>query len=115
MIGAAAPAAIPSPTQAVWHLGPVPLRAYALCIVLGIVLGVLVAERRWRAKGGRPDFVLDAAVWAVPLGVVGARAYHVITSPQAYFGAGGGPVRALNGGEGGLAIWGAVAGGASAR
>ncbi|NAZ75964.1 prolipoprotein diacylglyceryl transferase [Kineococcus sp. T13] len=112
MIGAAVRAAIPSPTQGVWHLGPVPLRAYALCIVLGIVLGVLIAERRWRAKGGRPDFVLDAAVWAVPLGVVGARVYHVITSPQAYFGAGGEPVRALYVWEGGLGIWGAVAGGA---
>ncbi|WP_432515312.1 prolipoprotein diacylglyceryl transferase [Kineococcus sp. SYSU DK001] len=106
------PAVLPSPTVAVWHLGPLPVRAYALCIVAGIVLGVLIAERRWRARGGRPDFVLDVAVWAVPLGVVGARVYHVITSPQAYFGAGGDPVRALYVWEGGLGIWGAIAGGA---
>ncbi|PRY17974.1 prolipoprotein diacylglyceryl transferase [Kineococcus rhizosphaerae] len=112
MIPAAFGTAIPSPTVAVWHLGPLPVRAYALCIVAGIVLGVLVAERRWRAKGGRQDFILDVAVWAVPLGVVGARLYHVITSPQAYFGAGGDPVRALYVWEGGLGIWGAIAGGA---
>jgi len=105
-------AAIPSPTQAVWHLGPVPVRAYALCIVAGIVVGVLIAERRWRAKGGREDFILDVAVWAVPAGVVGARIYHVITSPQAYFGPDGDPVRALFLWEGGLGIWGAIAGGA---
>ena len=103
---------LPSPTQAVWHLGPVPVRAYALCIVAGIVVGVLIAERRWRAKGGREDFILDVAVWAVPAGVIGARIYHVITSPQAYFGAGGDPVRALFIWEGGLGIWGAIAGGA---
>ncbi|WP_432563259.1 prolipoprotein diacylglyceryl transferase [Kineococcus sp. SYSU DK003] len=108
MIGAS----LPSPTVAVWHLGPVPIRAYALCIVVGIVLGVWIAERRWRARGGRDDFILDVAVWAVPLGVVGARLYHVLTSPEAYFGAGGDPVRALYVWEGGLGIWGAIAGGA---
>ena len=112
MIPAALAAALPSPTVGVWHLGPVPLRAYALCIVAGIVLGVVIAERRWQAKGGRKDFVLDAAVWAVPFGVVGARLYHVVTSPQAYFGEGGDPVRALYLWQGGLGIWGAIAGGA---
>lgn len=111
-LSAGVAAAIPSPTVAVWHLGPVPVRAYALCIVAGIVLGIVIAERRWRAKGGREDFILDVAVWAVPAGVVGARIYHVITSPQAYFGAGGDPVRALFIWEGGLGIWGAIAGGA---
>ncbi|GAB3216294.1 hypothetical protein GCM10027586_07990 [Kineococcus gypseus] len=89
------------------------MRAYALCILAGIVAGVVVAERRWRAKGGREGFVLDVAVWAVPLGVVGARVYHVITSPQAYFGQGGDPLRALFVWEGGLGIWGAIAGGAA--
>jgi prolipoprotein diacylglyceryl transferase len=112
VIPAALVTAIPSPTVAVWHLGPIPVRAYALCIVLGIVVGVVIAERRWQAKGGRKDFVLDVAVWAVPLGVVGARVYHLITSPQAYFGEGGHPIRALYVWEGGLGIWGAIAGGA---
>ncbi|WP_104432569.1 prolipoprotein diacylglyceryl transferase [Kineococcus xinjiangensis] len=103
---------IPSPVQAVWYLGPVPIRAYALCIVAGIVVGVLLSERLWRAKGGRPDLIADIAIWAVPFGVVGARIYHVITSPQAYFGPEGDPVRALYIWEGGLGIWGAVALGA---
>src|SRR5204862_514053 len=55
---------------------------------------------------------LDVAVWAVPFGIVGARIYHVITSPQEYFGAGGSPIRAFYIWESGVGIWGAVAGGA---
>ncbi|MFB9376343.1 prolipoprotein diacylglyceryl transferase [Kineococcus gynurae] len=103
---------IPSPTVAVWHLGPLPVRAYALCIIAGIVVGVWLTERRWRARGGRPDVTLDIVTWAVPLGVVGARLYHVISSPQAYFGEGGDPWRAFAIWDGGLGIWGAIALGA---
>jgi len=105
-------AAIPSPTTSVWHLFGFPIRAYALCIVLGIVVAVLVMEHRLRRRGVAPWASLDMAVWAVPFGIVGARIYHVITSPQDYFGAGGSPIRALYIWEGGLGIWGAVAGGA---
>ena len=105
-------AAIPSPTTSVWHIFGFPLRAYALCIVLGIVVSVLVMEYRLRRRGVAPWASLDMAVWAVPFGIVGARIYHVITSPQAYFGSGGDPVKALYIWEGGLGIWGAVAGGA---
>ena len=54
----------------------------------------------------------DIAIWAVPFGIIGGRIYHVITSPQAYFGAGGHPVDALRIWNGGLGIWGAVAFGA---
>jgi prolipoprotein diacylglyceryl transferase len=105
-------ASIPSPSAAVWHLGPVPLRAYALCIIEGIVLACIVTDRRMRSRGAPPWAVLDIAVWAVPFGIVGARIYHVISSPQAYFGEGGSLVKALYVWEGGLGIWGGVAGGA---
>jgi prolipoprotein diacylglyceryl transferase len=105
-------AAIPSPTTSVWHLFGFPIRAYALCIVLGIIVAVLVMEYRLRRRGVAPWASLDMAVWAVPFGIVGARIYHVITSPQDYFGAGGDPIRAFYIWEGGLGIWGAVAGGA---
>jgi prolipoprotein diacylglyceryl transferase len=105
-------AALPSPSTAVWHLGPIPIRAYALCIVLGIVLACVVTEARLRRRGAAPGAVLDIAVWAVPFGIVGARIYHVITSPQAYFGQNGHPIDAFKIWEGGLGIWGAVAGGA---
>ena len=106
------PLAIPSPAQGVWHLGPVPIRAYALCIVLGIVFAIWLGERRWRARGGQSGQVADVAMWAVPFGILGGRIYHVISSPQAYFGDDGDPVKALYVWEGGLGIWGAVALGA---
>ncbi|MFB4298964.1 prolipoprotein diacylglyceryl transferase [Actinomadura sp. NTSP31] len=103
---------IPSPSQGVWHLGPIPLRAYAIMIILGIVVAVWVGERRWTAKGGSPGTIIDVAVWAVPFGLVGGRLYHVITDAQRYFGSDGDPVRALEIWKGGLGIWGAIALGA---
>jgi prolipoprotein diacylglyceryl transferase len=102
-------ASIPSPTQGVWQLGPLPIRAYALFIILGIVLAAWIAERRWVARGGAPGDVLDIAVWAVPFGIVGGRLYHVFSTPQPYFGSGGHPLRAFAIWEGGLGIWGAIA------
>ncbi|MCW2665979.1 MAG: prolipoprotein diacylglyceryl transferase [Frankiales bacterium] len=101
-------AAIPSPSTGVWNLGPFPLRAYALCIILGVVVAVLVGERRWVARGGVRGTVGDVAVVAVPFGIVGARIYHVITSPAAYL---DDPVSALYVWQGGLGIPGGVAGG----
>jgi prolipoprotein diacylglyceryl transferase len=100
---------IPSPSEGVWYLGFFPVRGYALSIIAGIALAIWIGERRWRARGGEPGVVVDVAVWAVPLGIVGGRLYHVITSPQAYFGTGGDPVEALMIWKGGLGIWGAVA------
>ncbi|MGY0002726.1 prolipoprotein diacylglyceryl transferase [Micromonospora sp. I033] len=105
-------AALPSPGTAVWQLGPVPIRAYALCIIVGIVVACVVTEYRLRRRGVAPGAVLDIAVWAVPAGIIGARIYHVITSPEKYFGADGQPLKAFAIWEGGLGIWGAVAGGA---
>ncbi|GAB3862334.1 prolipoprotein diacylglyceryl transferase [Micromonospora andamanensis] len=105
-------AAIPSPSNAVWQLGPIPIRAYALCIIAGIAVACWVTERRLRQRGAAPGAVLDIAVWAVPAGIIGARIYHVITSPQQYFGTGGDWIRIFFIHEGGLGIWGAVAGGA---
>jgi prolipoprotein diacylglyceryl transferase len=102
-------AALPSPTQGVWELGPLPIRAYALCIVAGIIAAVVLTEKRWIARGGAPGDVLDIAVWAVPFGIVGGRIYHVISSPRPYFGEGGDPLKALAIWEGGLGIWGAIA------
>jgi prolipoprotein diacylglyceryl transferase len=105
-------AKIPSPTQGVWELGPIPLRAYALCIVLGIVAACFIADRRLRSRGAPPWVILDVAIWAVPFGIVGARIYHVLTSPEAYFGENGELIKAFKIWEGGLGIWGGIAGGA---
>ncbi|GLY71844.1 prolipoprotein diacylglyceryl transferase [Actinoallomurus iriomotensis] len=105
-------ASIPSPSQGVVHLGPLPLRGYALMIILGVIVAVWLGERRWVARGGTAGTVVDIAVWAVPFGLVGGRLYHVITDYQLYFGKNWHPVGALEVWNGGLGIWGAVAAGA---
>jgi len=103
---------IPSPSQGVWPLGPLPIRGYALCIILGIVLAIWLGERRWVARGGIAGEVSDLAIWAVPFGLVGGRLYHVITDWHLYFGEDKNPVTALYVWRGGLGIWGAIALGA---
>lgn len=104
---------IPSPSQGVWELGPVPLRAYALCIIAGIIVAVFWGNRRWVARGGNNGEVLDVAIWAVPFGLIGGRIYHVLTDWPTYFGDGPKePIDALKVWDGGLGIWGAVAFGA---
>jgi prolipoprotein diacylglyceryl transferase len=103
---------IPSPGEGVWHLGPLPIRAYALAIILGVVVAVWFGERRWVARGGQSGEVGDIALWAVPAGLVGARIYHVATDHNLYFGAGKNAWDALAVWHGGLGIWGAIAGGA---
>lgn len=109
----ALPASIPSPDQAVWNIGPVPLRAYALVIVAGIFLALAITNRRWASRGGNPGLVYDVALWAVPFGIVGGRLYHVLTDWPTYFGAGGSGISgAVAIWRGGLGIWGAVALGA---
>jgi prolipoprotein diacylglyceryl transferase len=107
----AVPLFIPSPSHGVWHLGPLPIRGYALCIIAGVLAAVWFGERRWVQRGGRPGEVTDIAFWAVPVGLVGARVYHVITDHDLYFGSGRNPLHALEIWNGGLAIWGAIAGG----
>ena len=105
-------ASIPSPGEGVWHLGGFPIRGYALCIILGVIVAVWVGDRRWVARGGTPGLVGDVAVWAVPFGLVGGRLYHVLTDPELYFGEGKSPITALYIWRGGLGIWGAISLGA---
>ena len=109
MISALA-ASIASPAQGVWHVGPVPVRAYALCIIVGIADCSGAHHGRWKALGNRGDDVADIAMWAVPAGIIGGRLYHVLTDWQTYFGSNGrGVLSALRIWDGGLGIWGAIA------
>ncbi|NHN54440.1 MULTISPECIES: prolipoprotein diacylglyceryl transferase [Actinomycetes] len=104
---------IPSPPWREWLLfGRLPIRAYALCIIAGVIIGTIVATRRWIARGGSRDAVETVALVSVPFGIVGARLYHVITDYQLYFGPGRTWYRAFFIWDGGLGIWGGVALGA---
>lgn len=104
---------IASPRAGVWYIGPFPLRAYALCIIAGIVVATIMTRRRWRARGGSIDTLESILVVAIPCGIVGARLYHVITDYELYIGPGRNLLDAVKIWNGGLGIWGAVAGGAA--
>ncbi len=100
----------PSPAQGVWHLGPLPIRAYALFIIAGIVAALLIGDRRWEARGGERGVIYDIALWTVPFGLIGGRLYHLATDWRTYWGPGGaGLGAAIRIWDGGLGIWGAVA------
>jgi len=103
---------IPSPSEGIWYLGPVPIRGYALSIILGIIVAIWLAERRWVARGGKQGEIADLAVWGIPFGLIGGRLYHVLTDHNLYFGEGRNPIEALYIWRGGLGIWGAIAMGA---
>jgi len=80
-----------------------------LCILVGIVFSIWLGRRRYATLGGNPDEILDIAIYVIPAGIIGGRLYHVITSPDAYFGSGGHPLDALKIWQGGMGIWGAIA------
>jgi prolipoprotein diacylglyceryl transferase len=99
---------LPSPSRVLWRVGPVGVNGYALCVVLGIVAALWVAERRYRAAGGRPGLPWDLASVAVPAGLIGARLYRVGTDYHRYFGSGRDWVNVLRIWEGGLGLPGAL-------
>ena len=103
---------IPSPAWSYFDLGPLRVHAYALCILLGIVIATLITNRRLVARGSEKWIVLDVILFAIPIGIIGARAYHVLTHPGDYFYEGADPWRTLYIWEGGNAIFGSLIGGA---
>ncbi|TFD25928.1 prolipoprotein diacylglyceryl transferase [Cryobacterium sp. M15] len=105
-------ASIPSPEWSFFDLGPFRIHAYALCILAGIILATVITSRRLTKRGAEPGVVLDIILWAVPLGIVGARIYHVLTHPGDYFFEGADLLRTLYIWEGGNAIFGSLIGGA---
>jgi prolipoprotein diacylglyceryltransferase len=105
---------IPTPSSSTLELGFFTFHFYALAILLGIFVAVWVTKRRYKALGGNPDDITDLALVVVPAGIIGGRIYHVLTSPQKYFGENGSPIQALQIWRGGLGIWGAISIGALA-
>ncbi|MEX1007882.1 MAG: prolipoprotein diacylglyceryl transferase [Acidimicrobiia bacterium] len=100
-------ASIPSPDSG--NLGP--FHMYGVLLAVGVLVAVLIAERRWRRRGYGSPGISDIAFWVVIWGVIGARLYHVITDYQRFD---DDPLRAFQIWKGGLSIWGAVIGGAIA-
>jgi phosphatidylglycerol---prolipoprotein diacylglyceryl transferase len=100
---------IPSPPVNGVDLGPLELHFYGLLIAVGVLAAVWVAQRRWEAIGGFRGSLVPIAFWAVVAALIGARLYSVATSWQQD--TGGDPLRIFAIWEGGLGIWGGVAGG----
>ena len=107
---------IPPPPLDGFEIGPVKIHLYALCIILGGTLAFWLGGKRWAARGGKSEQMYDVGLWAVIFGIIGARLYHVITVPDQYFGPnydGTGDLSKIFAiWEGGIAIWGAIGGGA---
>ncbi|WP_174150305.1 prolipoprotein diacylglyceryl transferase [Microbacterium halophytorum] len=106
-----------------WTIGPFTfgqftIHIYALCIIAGIIVATLIANRRLTKRGAEPWVVIDIALLAVPLAIICARIFHVATHPDFYFGEGSNPWNISEPGsvwaiwEGGIAIYGALIGGA---
>ncbi|WP_420898461.1 prolipoprotein diacylglyceryl transferase [Cryobacterium lactosi] len=106
------PLSIPSPEWSYFDLGPFRIHAYAICILIGIFLATALTSRRLTKRGGEPGVVLDIILWAVPLGIVGARIFHVLTHPNDYFYDGANLLDVFAVWKGGIAIFGALLGGA---
>lgn len=108
------PASIPSPDP-VWSqfsLGPLTIHTYALCLLAGIAAAAYITDRRLRARGAAPGLALDIAMWAVPIGIVGARIYHVLTHLGDFTGPEADPWAWVRIWEGGNALFGSLLGGA---
>ena len=101
--------AFPTPTQSALEIGPLTIHYYALCIITGIAIAIWLGDKRFREQTVNGQSVVsEVAITAVPVGIIGGRLYHVISSPSAYFGANGNPLDVLKIWQGGLGIWGAI-------
>ncbi|MCK0113143.1 prolipoprotein diacylglyceryl transferase [Ornithinimicrobium sp. F0845] len=103
---------IPSPSISEFTLGPLTIHIYALCLMAGMIVAWWLGRKRWIARGGLGETFESIAIVAIPSGIIGARIYHVATHWEDYFGEGRDPISALYIWEGGIAIFGAVIGGA---
>ena len=103
------PAFIPSPAQNGFSIGPLFFHAYGIAYVFAVAAAIYISRRRWSRVGGDPELCYEIAMWAFPAGLVGGRLYFVITTPSQvpdhWWG-----VFAIW--QGGLGIWGGIAGGA---
>lgn len=102
----------PPPEWAQFHLGPLTIHTYALCIIAGIIAATIITQRRLSHRGADKGVVLDIVLWAVPLGIIGARLYHVFTHSADYFYPGANLWDVFAIWDGGNALYGSLLGGA---
>ncbi|MBT1017702.1 prolipoprotein diacylglyceryl transferase [Canibacter sp. lx-72] len=103
---------IPSPELQYFEVGPFRVHIYALCIIFGVIVAAIVTGKRLAKRGGERSAAIDLTVWSVIAGVIGARVFHVLTHWDDFFGAGRDPLEVFQIWRGGIAIFGALIGGA---
>ena len=104
---------IPSPPFSSFEVGPLTFHFYALCIIAGIAVAIWLGDKRQRSYDPSLTSVVgDVAIFAVPSGIIGGRIYHVISSPNDFFGSTGSFLDIFAIWKGGLGIWGAISLGA---
>jgi prolipoprotein diacylglyceryl transferase len=102
-------ASIPSPPISTIDIGVFSIHIYALCIILGVIVGGYLGATRYKAMHGKSDDILDLVLIVLPAGIIGARLYHVLfTTPEIYFGSTGNFWSIFYIWEGGLGIFGGI-------
>jgi prolipoprotein diacylglyceryl transferase len=104
------PGSIPSPSSNGFNIGPLFFHAYGIAYVFAVMAAILVSRWGWRRQGGDPDLPYEVALWAFPAGLIGGRIYFLITTPSQVPDHWWGPFAIW---QGGLGIWGGIAGGAA--
>ncbi|MCH5187088.1 MAG: prolipoprotein diacylglyceryl transferase [Oscillospiraceae bacterium] len=66
------------------HYGNGGIHWYGIIIAVGVVLALLLCSHIYKKHGRDPEQLLDFLIWVLPIGIVGARAYYVIFSWDAY-------------------------------
>lgn len=90
-----------------FSFGPISIYWYGLIIATAVVLGILMATTEGKRHGIHPDTFVDLLIWAIPIAILGARAYYVTFEWSRYSDH---PIDAFKVWEGGLAIHGALIG-----
>lgn len=105
-------ASIPSPQINSFMVGPFKVHFYALCILTGMILAIWIADKRLVQRGAKSGIALDIALWTIPIAIIGARIFHVLTHSGDYFFPGADLTAVFRIWEGGIAIYGGLIGGA---
>ena len=90
------------------EIGNFGLRWYSFLIAGGLLAGAWIASIEAKGWGEWADHVYNIVILALPLSLIGARAYHVVDKWGEIYS--NDPARVFLINEGGIAIYGAVAG-----
>lgn len=90
-------------------IGPIKIYWYGIIIALAMLIGISLATKEAQKLGLEEDTMVDMALWAIPIGFIGARLYYVLFKWDYYI---QNPSEIIAIWNGGIAIYGGlIAGG----